>query len=64
MLKRKYKRIRKSGVLYDYTPAGIIVVSMITIAFLVVTSLLLYVAFKCGRGLEESILNAAVGMYY
>lgn len=64
MSNKTHKKIRKSGVLHDYTPIGIVVLSIITIVFLVLTSLLLYAAFTYGRGLEEPILNAAVGMYY
>jgi hypothetical protein len=63
VLKSKYKKIRKSGVLYDYTPMGIIVVGMITIAFLVLTSLLFYLVFTFGRGIGNLTLNAQVGYF-
>ena len=64
MFKSRYKKIRKSGVLYDYTPMGIIIVGMITIAYLVLTSLLFYLAFTFGRGIGLLMLNAPIGIFY
>lgn len=64
MFKRRYKKIRKSGVLYDYTPMGIAVVGMITIAFLILTSVLFYILFTFGRGIGMPMLNAPIGIFY
>ena len=64
MFKSRYKKIRKSGVLYDYTPMGIIIVGMITIAYLVLTSLLFYLVFTFGRGIGLPMLNAPIGIFH
>ena len=62
-MRKNYKRIKKSGILYDYTPIGIIVVGVVTIALLVITSLLLYIALQHGRNIGMPMLSAMVVGY-
>ena len=62
-MRRKYKKIRRSGVLYDYTPIGIVVVSIMAIVLLLASSLLLYVVRRYGRSTDVPMLSAMVGLH-
>ena len=62
-MKRKYKKIKKSGMLYDYTPIGIVVVSLVTVILLLATSLLLYFAIRYGRSISIPMMSVVSRLY-